>query len=329
MEKSTHRAEVVPVELLPHPNADSLSIIKVFGYTVVGKTADWRGIDRAIYVVPDSLVDTDREEFKWLKKEGGTSSFHRVKVIKLRGIISMGLLIPAPADAVIGDDYAERLGITRYEPPIKLTGGFDENVGAPSGLYAPKYDIDSYHRYLDVMVDGEPVYISEKIHGANARYVMVDGQQYCGSRTEWKKEKENNLWWRALNNTPSIREFCEKNEGVILYGEVYGQVQTLKYGLNDVAFAAFDILTKEGWMNAGQFVETCGQWNIPTVPLISIGEPLDKSKVLELAEGQSLFKGANHVREGVVVKPMIERQSDEIGRVILKIVGNGYYEKVK
>ena len=39
--KSTHRVEVVPVLLTPHPNADSLSVVQVFGYSVCVKTADW------------------------------------------------------------------------------------------------------------------------------------------------------------------------------------------------------------------------------------------------------------------------------------------------
>ena len=36
---------------------------------------------------------------------------------------------------------------------------------------------------------------------------------------------------------------------------------------------------------------------------------------------------ADHIREGVVVKPVTERFHQAVGRVILKVVGAGYLEK--
>ena len=42
-----------------------------------------------------------------------------------------------------------------------------------------------------------------------------------------------------------------------------------------------------------------------------------------LSDGDSLI-GGNHGREGVVAKPVRERQDVKIGRVILKYIGDGY-----
>ena len=47
-----------------------------------------------------------------------------------------------------------------------------------------------------------------------------------------------------------------------------------------------------------------------------------------LAEGPSLVPGANHVREGCVVQPIRERVDVRLGHTVLKIVGNGYLERV-
>ena len=47
--------------MTPHPNADSLSIVKVWGYEVVVRSADWAGIDRAVYIVPDSWAYLRRQ----------------------------------------------------------------------------------------------------------------------------------------------------------------------------------------------------------------------------------------------------------------------------
>ncbi len=348
MIKSTHKAEVVPVVLETHPNADALSIVRVFGYTVVVNTEQWKGIDKAVYVVPDSLVDCTRPEFSFLNPNPEIKIEYfsgvpvermvRVKVKKLRGVVSMGLLIPAPPESKIGDNLAEFYGIERYEPPLDLTTGGD-CVSGPKWQYSPsKYDIDSYHRYLHLFEDGEPVYITEKIHGANGRFSYMSefietnspkGMQYCGSRTQWKKESPSDIWWRAYHNTPGIAKFCEAHEGLILWGEVYGQVQNLKYGLTDVHFAAFDIFDVMGgkFLDPCFFMAFCREYGVPMVPVIHYSWIMDKSKVLEFAEGKSLI--ADHVREGCVIKPMKERYTEEVGRLALKIVGNGYYEKVK
>ncbi len=47
----------------------------------------------------------------------------------------------------------------------------------------------------------------------------------------------------------------------------------------------------------------------------------------EMAEGSSLVEGANHIREGVVVRPQSERLTNEIGRLQLKLISNAYLEQ--
>lgn len=350
--KSTHKAEVVPVVLEKHPNADALSIVKVFGYTVVVNTKQWDGIDRGVYIVPDSLVDASRPEFSFLSKVEkalhltgeAVPEMVRVKTMKLRGVNSMGLLIPCPEGFEVGDDCAEFLGVQRYEPEFQGSTGGD-CVAGPSFVFSPsKYDIDSYHRYLDLFEDGELVNVTEKIHGANARFCCMNdinteelkAVQYCGSRTQWKKESATDIWWRAYYNTPGIKAFCEDNKGLILWGEVYGQVQNLKYGLKDVGFVAFDIfdVLNGRFYNVEEFQDACIEWQIPEVPLIKNNWPLNKKEVLDYAEGKSILHWSNiggqlqncHVREGCVIKPMKERWTEEVGRLALKIVGNGYYQ---
>ena len=41
---------------MPHPNADILSIVKVFGYTCVVRTQDWKDRSVGAYIPPDSAV---------------------------------------------------------------------------------------------------------------------------------------------------------------------------------------------------------------------------------------------------------------------------------
>lgn len=320
MEKSTHKVEVVPVVLEPHPNADSLSIVKVFGgYTVCVRTDDWQDEHIGAYIPPDSVVDSSRSEFAFLQ------GHERIKVKRLRGIVSMGLLIPAPEWAKAGDNLAEHFNVTHYEPPLPTSARGDTEA-APQG-YRPVYDVDSLRRFTHLFVEGEPVWITEKIHGASARFCFAGGRMYAGSRTTWKKQDENNLWWKCLEQHPEVAQFCAENPQMTVYGEAYGSVQNLKYGVKpgEVRLVVFDILNGSMWLDPEAALEIAPR--LPWVPRIATGLSFSVETVLTLAEGPSLVSGASHLREGIVVKPMRERSDPEVGRVCLKVVSNAYLEK--
>ena len=83
MANSTHKVEVTPIKLEPHPNADTLSIAHIFdGYICVVKTTDWQDGQLGAYIPPDSIVDSSRPEFAFLQ------GHERIRVKRLRGVVS-------------------------------------------------------------------------------------------------------------------------------------------------------------------------------------------------------------------------------------------------
>lgn len=342
--KSTHRVEVVRVAAVEkHPDADSLGIVRVYGYTCCIRFAEWKAGDLAAYVVPDSLVPLDRPEFAFLAQQGKTpqaapsqaapqaapaparKTHLRIKVRTMRGVVSQGLLIKAPPGAQEGDDVAERLGVTRYVPPepVSMSGPAEH---PPEDR--PHYDVESFQRYADAFDDGEEVVVTEKVHGTSARYSYQAGRMWCGTRANWRQDVEGSVWWRAMRAHPQIEAMLSSDPTWTLYGEVYGDVQDLKYGATkgELRFAGFDLFDSaaRGWVPSDLARKAAERFGVPWVPVLYTG-PLDKSKVLTFAEGPSLL-GPN-VREGCVVLPVRERRHPEIGRVQLKIVGNGYLER--
>jgi len=319
LDKSTHRVDVVEVHLEKHPNADSLSIVKVFGYTVCVRTSDWRDSMLGAYIPPDSIVP-NTPMFSFLGEH------RRIKVKKLRGIVSMGLLMPAPEGAKVGDNVAEQMGVTHYDPPVNAsTGG--NNCHPPEGFH-PVYDVDSWRRYKHLFHEGEEIVATEKIHGANGRWVFINNEMFSGSHTGWKKYDPKILWWSALAQNPWIEAFCKTHPGVTLYGEVYGQVQDLKYGTVPGSYKVriFDIMTLGNWWPYADVVKEAERSALELVPLVFRG-PYNAVEMEKMSDGPSLIPGANHLREGIVVKPMVERTDPEIGRVQLKIVSNQYLER--
>jgi len=319
----THKVEVCRVKIENHPNADKLDVARIFGFTCCVSKGSFADGQLAAYVQPDSVVDSSRPEFEFL------AGHERIKVKRLRGVISMGLLLPTPEGAQEGDDLAEYFGVTHYEPPLPgMACG--EVEGGPVGIYAPKYDVESMYRYKRLFVEGEPVVATEKIHGANARFVFAptEGRMYTGSREEWKRPDPNNLWWRALEENKWIEEFCRSFPGDVLYGEVFGNVQSLKYGAKpqDVFFRAFDVLRNGEWLEYRDWTSCVMESG--RVPVVYDG-PFDFDALVKLSDGPSLIPGANHIREGIVVRPLPERRDDHLGRVHLKLVSNSYLEKEK
>lgn len=199
------------------------------------------------------------------------------------------------------------------------------------------------------------------VHNSNSRFVCVDGEMFYGSRTEWKKEyasrpdltyeqllerigdeekaksvfekiqnwkPKRNMWWQVASDTPAIELFCQANPNYCLYGEVLGHNKGFPYDVtpeSGLKFAAFDILKPNGmWMAFPEFLETVKTYCIPHVPVIHEAIPFNFDEIVKMAEGLTLAPGATHIREGVVVHPIVERWDEKIGRVKLKVINPSY-----
>ena len=178
---STFDCKVVPITILPHPNAEKLELAQVADYRcVVGKDLYKTG-DLVAYIPEAAVIAEDQLQFfgYWNEAEGkgllAGSKGDRVKAVKLRGEVSQGLVFPVNKIAMylgqpdrefsIGDDVAPLLGITKYEPPIPV-GMAGEVYNAGSWLTVD-YDIENLKKYPDVLQEGEEVIFTEKLHGTS------------------------------------------------------------------------------------------------------------------------------------------------------------------
>ena len=311
-----------------HPNADSLSVAKVFDYSVIIKTGECSEGQLAEDVPIDSLVP-DTEIWSFLRPEKikpGVSTpekYRRIRAKKIRGIFSQGMLAKLPDDTLKeGDNVCELMNIQKYEGHEEIllsTAGDCE--ASPKHFEFVKYtDIEGLRRYPNILEEGETVVITEKIHGSNYRAVHDGTRLWVGSRQQVKAPGDN-IWWDAAAKN-FLEEKLAKFPMLIFFGEIYGKVQDLKYGVDGIEFRCFDTFSLET-MQYNHYATTlsiCKNLNIPVVPELYCGKWSNDLKLL--AEGNSTL--ANHVREGFVVKPIFERYHRSIGRVILKMIGEGY-----
>lgn len=356
---ATFEVLVRPVkDVYDHPNADRLSIVTVDGYNCISaKQPDgahtYRPGDLVVYIPEDSvLTETLLKEMNFWKDDKGTlagKQGNRVKAIKLRGVLSQGVLYPANENATVGQNVAEELGITKYEPEIPASmGGQLFNLG--THLF-PKFDVENFQKYPDVLQTGEEVVATEKLHGTCAGFIRYEGNWYAFSKGYGAKgqvfenieENASNVYIRAMNGLNiedrlydysirsanfKVREQVVDGElPITLYGEVYGPgIQDLHYGEKASQFRLFDVWIGDAhtgrYMNWEELQDFSRASGIAMVPVLYRG-PFDPERIPEFRDGKDTISGVN-VREGCVWKPVRERIDPSIGRVLLKTVSPDY-----
>lgn len=391
-------------DVTEHPDADRLTIVKIGGYNCVANKKDdgsWRYQkgDLVIYIPEGSVLQEWmlRELNMWNEEAGkgflAGSAGNRVRAIKLRGVVSQGVLMPvrveeqtlkdgstwyylsfqaedagrmiaegpdleACKDMVLGWDVAEELGVVKYEPPIP------ENMAGevtPLHQHCLKFDVENWQKYPHLLAEGEEVVMTEKLHGTFTCLGFVPGLQnpdlyggfaFAASKGLMAqglvfKYNEANLMrnvyvrmfdqlfdkdidYNRQNNLVGVMQTITESSTlprVWIMGEIFGQgVQDLHYGQKGKSFRVFDIAVDSGngveYLNYDDMVRVCAALSLDTVPLLYRG-PFSEARMVEHRDGKDTISGTN-VREGTVIKPVVERRSDEIGRVILKAVSPRY-----
>lgn len=270
--------------------ADNIEQVVAGGWNAITKKGEFKEGDLTIIATTDAVIPEALSEqmgvANYLRK--GT----RVRTVKLRGVYSECLIIPlhylkgkvsmGEHDLVIeGRDCMEKLGITKYEPPVK-------QIQLASGRKIKWRDNQNFHIYYKfpnlknvagMFTEEDEVQITRKIHGTNARYGIVKKsklslldkvKKFFGLADEWieyeyiygshncEKGSESQGFystdvWRTIAEKYNIKERLwneakkysteDIGSGIVLYGEIYGAgiQKNYTYGLEDIQFEGFDI----------------------------------------------------------------------------------------
>lgn len=341
---STIKVEVVAIQdVRSHPAADTLELATINGWQVCVRKGAFKDGDPVVYFEAGTVLPQDVAEqmgvLPYLKTNTDIDG-QRVLVVhrvKLRGEPSFGLVMPVPESYMrVGDDVADYYGATKFYPPRRLHDGEFEEAHP---LFWKYTDVENLRNYNTVLQDGEEVVVTEKVDGTNCRvgYVVEDAKVVlmAGSKTFQRKkpaadDKRRNTYWfpfvkqgvRSL-----LADLVSKgHRQAILYGEVFGRgIQTLDYGQTQIDFLAFDLMIDGRYVDHDTFAGLCDAFGLDRMPVLYRG-PFSLSIIKGLSDGRSTI-GGNHFREGVVVRPVKERNDVRTGRVILKYHGDEYLFK--
>lgn len=378
---STHRVEVVKIdEILPHGNADRLELAKIMGWQVVTGKGNFQPGQLALYIPVDSILPNSLEMRLFPVGSKITLKKGRVRSIKIRGQMSQGMIIPLADlnDELIalgkldflgdgighaqfkeGEDWAEDLGVTKYEPPEVSAPAMMRAKQASKNQINPNFkkytDIENIKWYTNVFAEGEQVYISEKLHGTSARYgyvprhfqgfmapvraavvgflakwgIVKSHQFVFGSRNCQLHTGTNKSWYKEDVYSKILLQEDIKAKlqpGECVYGEIVGHniQKNYTYGCKEGEhmFYVYDVMVDGKWLDYPAFTRYCSDRKFNPVPKLYVG-PWSQEVHMKYRDGDSTL-GGQKIREGIVVKPVVDEDSI-CGRKVLKSISDAYY----
>ena len=196
--------------------ADLIEKVGVLGWHCVAKKSEFTPGDLCVYFEIDSLLP-ERPEFEFLRKSSWNSVLKkfRLRSTKLRGVLSQGLalplnMFPTLAGRAEGDDVTALLNVDKFEPsvPAHLQGVARAFSWPVSKTDEPR--VESEPELLSAL-QGKPYYITEKLDGTSATYLVEGGEFHACSRNLSLVESETNLYWTTARQL-RLEELLRQHE---------------------------------------------------------------------------------------------------------------------
>lgn len=343
--------------VLPVEKADRLEQVAIGGWRVVVAKGEFAKGDKVVYFEIDAALPADDTRYAFLKKRclrkwmcGGrlVCEVIRVKSIRLRGVVSQGIVMPLSefpelTDTTVGTDVTEVLRVEHYdelaEKYNRLTGNI-RIAGNVKGAFpthlVPKTDeerLQNLPEYFDGRMIDVLFEITEKFDGCSATYVYApnarpDDPFFVCSRNLELKEEEGNLYWdiaKKYDVLNVLKKLYEINSGdIAVQGEIVGPGVN---GNRDLytehefrVFRIFDVRSGK-WVMPSTRKHMCDEFGMPHVRILGTCNIFKNLTTMEdflkFVEGKT---DRGNEREGMVFKSVS-------GEISFKVINNNYLLK--
>lgn len=318
-----------------HPNADRLDIATVKGYKCVVPRGAYKPGDVVLYVAPDACIDTRRPWWngyeKYLAKGG------RVRIVKLRGFLSEGLIVPLSTFPE-GKQFKD-FGISHWEPPSSPNSGLlVRSPRLPFGL--EKTDQTNVQQLDPATIYLKRYLVTRKLDGCSCtvavRYKMGDSEPdvHITSRSIDLKPESDNIYTRATGQAVDLlctlaREYAMKSITgsftIVVRGEICGDgINANKANIDCKGPPTFYLFESLVMLEDGQFEHFIipERWNgfLNEVPIIETIDSLRPEHV------EKYLNAPASDGEGVVLWEI--DHLDRITGFSFKIKSKEYYAKL-
>lgn len=346
-------------EIRPIEGADNIELGIIGGWNAIVKKGEYKEGDLVVVATTDAVIPTTLSDVmgvtNYLRKG------QRVRTVKLRGVYSECLIMSKNTIPTLrkyptlteGEDLMELLGITKYEPPVKMV---EMSVGGRKIKYHQNPNFHVYYKFPnlknvpDLFTEEDRVSITRKLHGTNARYGIVrkkklslmdrvrkffgnkwvEFEYVYGSHNVEKGSDSQGFYstdvWRTIADEYKIKEklweyvkeyFIPQHlgSGVVIYGEIYGHgiQKNYEYGLKDIKFAGFDVEIDGEYKPFFTERGIFDTLELPKVELLYSG-PWNKEIQDSFVFG-NMIEGTKVPHEGIVVKSL-SGERNKVAKVI-------------
>lgn len=323
----------------PIPNADAIELARIQGWQCVVKKSEFRVGDTGIFFEIDSIPpDEDCYAFLWRGKDGSVTTqpaSYRLRTIRLRGVLSQGLLLPLAQfpelgpGLTTGTDVTEALRVTKWEPQIPL----NDEVDGPFLPGVPKTDEMRVQSVPEVLAElaGRPYVITVKCDGTSATYGIhrhTGAFTVCGRN--WSIKRGTNAYWHAAEKYHLEAALAQHPE-IIIQAELIGPgIQKNRLGLKGIQLVAFNVYDQKSarFFDHDEAAAFLGRIGVPMVDELERGDAFSHSQSSLLALAEGFYPGTQNEREGIVIRPQSDTASKALGgRFSFKAISNRFLLK--
>jgi len=214
--------------------ADKIVTAKIGGWTAVVKKDEFHQGDTVVYFEVDSVLPVEVPQFAFLSSRGVKTVVnekneevqgHVLKTMKLRGVVSQGLVLPVEDFGISKDssqetidEFFKNLGVFKYEPPLPNDG----DVMGPFPSNARKTDSERVQNLTDEFLQSlnkNDWYASEKVDGTSSTFTVIDGELVVASRN-WRVAYDKSIQGEIAKQF-NLAEIMP--EGSVIQGEIFGE----------------------------------------------------------------------------------------------------------
>lgn len=257
----------------PIENADRLEVAQVLGWNVVVGKGVYNSGDKVAFFEIDSMLPETNPKFSQFQErsqketivEGQTIKGHVLSTMKLRGVISQGLVmslkeLELSEDLEIGTEVTNEIGVVKWEEPIPVSGDI---VGKFDTRFAPKSDsirAQSLVEHWDeiTQMNWEA---TVKVDGTSTTLINDEGKIRVFSRN-WELSNTSTAF-NIAEQFGLVKEI-EKYEGMAIQFEMAGPgIQSNRAKLSKVTPLVFAVWEKGTKIPRSQWCQTFLDNSVP------------------------------------------------------------------
>lgn len=225
--------------LSPIIDADRIEVAHIGGWNVIVGKGEFQEGEEIFYFETDSMLPLDCPVFEFLRSRGvkvlDGKEYHRLKAMKMRGVVSDGLIMPLTIlEHFVPDpeerynieqsvftkhfgDFSELFGVVKYEDPVlaKLAGKMS---AFPSFIVKTDEErvqnLSNLVKHIAEHAENGEWYATEKIDGTSCTIyatVLNDGSVKTGvcSRNYEIEEDDENVYWQIAKSEFIQEKGCD------------------------------------------------------------------------------------------------------------------------